>query len=153
MIWCLGAPNAMVGSFRSPYQLKKLWKPQKVSKEFQAACLTRICNFGSAWTVTNYIGRYDLGLPILFLFLWLIWFRSWFSHIVLRVLLKRDLLRSTALLRSQKLFTYYIQLPILPLLELYPSTSNPWITCVSLLQGTQYHNAVQKFIDICKLNE
>lgn len=43
--------------------------------------------------------------------------------------------------------------PHTPITRIVPSTSNPRITCVSLLQGTQYHNAVQKFIDVCKLNE
>lgn len=32
------------------------------------------------------------------------------------------------------------------------STYNIFYTYV-ILQGTQYHNAVQKFIDVCKLNE
>lgn len=27
------------------------------------------------------------------------------------------------------------------------------VLCLSCIQGTQYHNAVQKFIDICKLSE
>jgi hypothetical protein len=31
--------------------------------------------------------------------------------------------------------------------------ANMSLVCTSLLQGTQYHNAVQKFIDVCKLNE
>lgn len=58
--WCQDAPDAMVGLFKSPCRLKRLWKLPKVSKESLTAYLIRIYSFGSAWTATSFTGRYLL---------------------------------------------------------------------------------------------
>lgn len=135
--------------FRSHSQLKKPLKLRRVSKEFQIAYLTRIQSFGSAGTVNNFIGRYCLAVQFVSFYLTLP--NPLFS-------LAREHYLTLAVLKSQRtnncgtvmvIFFFYM----VDMLLKYDQLSNLHTLCLFFIQGTQYHNAVQKFIDICKLSD